>query len=827
MNALVQSWRDSYRAYDESPFLSELTQIPQLNNPKAFLDLSVLFSEVEPLALRELRHGEDAVLSRLPYDISRLETSKKLPILQEIPVLEARAADEAEPWCAKFTWRPPITATEQTALTIAESDDREIKSPTNSQRDVPLLLSCLFALLLGFDSAAFCWDESSNSFKIAREDLQIGRASHSASVPLLSMFIQYGTSFRRLRICQEFLLRNAPEHSALLIHAAVFLRDFLEACEGNVRAITSSVSSRSILYVWQQCASDGHALDLLGEIFELSSDASIETAMCKMSGERLVNRLEVKLRAQVTVDSTKDQVVREMLFQLMRPLFRDLSSRISLDPTDVPLARAFPTIVSSEERESVIAIERDIMFLRSHAQSEVSLTLRKMQSLRLNFTLFEAELEVLEGRIGNWLNPLQSSIQAPDDAAPAIRDLVLVLPPSSTIAGPASRQAIEEAISSSVNIIEKDVATTDEHADDLRTHLSRHSREPGCIDLDQCLRICLRLPLQLQASSIRNEVHDLLLHKLKLREHLSILRQVFFFKNGNFTIRLTNALFSNENSSIGLNHRRGRLKYWPPAASTVNFATRSLLLASMTRPYLIHNENPLVEKELLGHIGIVMSHEEETQEITRESLDALSFLHFNFRTPLSLQLIITSRSIQLYGMINQFLLMLLRIINVIERLRPESRQFRTLPRLPRNTEQFRIEACSFVQSFASHIFDTVIAGQIAKFETVLSRKDTSISQLRDAHISMLDHIMNCCCLGKKMGEIQAMLRLIFETILKFSYLPLSIRQDKHEDVQILYTILNSNIKKFVAVMAGVEATKMESYAAGFASRFLVTDYWQL
>lgn len=840
MDTLVQPWRDTYRTYDTKPFDGNLAQVPNLPNLGADLNHSVLTTNRQVLVLDPIQFGLDTLNSRLCKSTGASKRSQ-LPELLTIPALDSFSnTEDSQAWCSDFHWRPQRIATRDQNTTTTEVESSSIAPNDRSPRTS--IQSCLIALLSGYESAVFTWHLSSNSFQVSKNDVDLGGLPYSACKRIMDACVDWATSFKRLHIAQEFLLSHATQFSPALVQVAVFLRDYLQLCTDHVNSLLRPGTSESILYIWQQSQQNGQALDWLNSLLMLGGGLTIEECVSNWSATTILDKLEQQTRLQTSIYTTKDQVVRELFSCLANTLTKEIASRTGLGPPMLADQSSFlrqsaaqkydpksrPTILSDDDVSMIMEIEQGIEFLQRHSRgAQVRNLCRKRTPPHMEFTLIENNLKELEIAVRNWGDSMASgtfeeeSVKRSSILSVSRRDGL------NALRYPASRQAILQSFHDSINSIEGPHLVEPSDAD-LGARLQTHCSESGCFDIDQAVRVCLFYPLNLQASYIHAEVLDVLTNNLKLREHLSLLRQIFFFHNGDFTSRLTHALFASEDSSISLNIVSGkRTSYWPPEAATVSFATRHILTETVRPRYFAERNSQLAEQELLGHLGVAMSPEEETQEIPRESLDAMSFLHFNYRTPAPLDMVITPRSLHVYSKINQFLLLLLRMTNTVDRLTSESRQYRIMRRDSSTSERFRIEATHFVRSFTAHVFETVIATHYDAFEATMARKDISIKRLRDAHDGMLDHIANCCFVTSKMTEMQTILRLVFDSILQFSFLPSQERQEDGGKGRGLYSIFDVNARKFIAILGGAEATKSESFATGISARFLMNDFWAM
>ncbi len=126
-------------------------------------------------------------------------------------------------------------------------------------------------------------------------------------------------------------------------------------------------------------------------------------------------------------------------------------------------------------------------------------------------------------------------------------------------------------------------------------------------------------PLQVLTDVTNISMHRIFLQQLKLAEHLSLLKQVYLFGNGNFVFQLTNALFFDDKSCMYINNHRSR-RSWPPLSLKVNTALRNVMAQSINSNYLKAHQNSVGEREFLGDLGFLVTDEEagtnETIQVT-------------------------------------------------------------------------------------------------------------------------------------------------------------------------------------------------------------------
>lgn len=841
----MRPWRDAYRQYDPSFFRGELCEIPELRPRENTLDHSILSSS---RAERALLHPLDRTLDSL---VAPLSQGSKGGLLQ-IPDLDSLdGAEQQVPWCSDFQWRAPRSKQTTGNVDSANQIAPEATARAKSASDSTSIRKTLVALLSGYESESFEWNSLKRVFVYRDPELQIPGISGVASRALFRPCVERGTYVKRLELAQEYLTRYESHFSPTFIQVKVLLREFLDYCQESFPAALREDETGSLMSIphWAEPTTD--ALRWLCTVLNLEDETfELEKTLTKLTVTHLFDQVEQEVRNQIGITTIRDQVSRELLDRIAKPLMQEISSITGLGPRNFTEREFFtisskdkdqikakdddvyhrtPKMLEDAQIKTIVEVERGVKFLELYSDSKIDGTLKTMQSLKLEFTSFRDTLDALERRVNEWSESFKGVMR---EAVPEGFPQVQQQERKDLVPQPLHQVLTKEAILTGVrdSMMNLNALEAPRESSRLERALNRHKSSTSSFNLTQCMRVCLTLPLQIQASLVHSEVLNILMHKMNLRNHLDLLSQVYLMSNGTFSSRLSDMIFSSHNggSSIGLNTTNPKAPGWPPSSAKVSVATRSLLIDSIDAPYYIESSHALGERNLLGNLGILMSLEEEEErqpDISRQSLDALSFLRFGFRAPKPLDMIITDRSLTYYSKINQFLLILLRMMNAVEQMTLHAREYRTMRRLSNVSERFRIEASHFVRSFVSHIYETVIATHYRTFEIVLGKNDTGIDVLRDAHQVMLEHICHGCFISHKMKDLNTLIRRIFESILSFT--STIMRNENHETLEKLYRMFHGDAKKVVAVLAGADSSGSFATSGGASVRFLMTDFWSL
>ncbi|KAK2750396.1 hypothetical protein FQN57_003876 [Myotisia sp. PD_48] len=289
----------------------------------------------------------------------------------------------------------------------------------------------------------------------------------------------------------------------------------------------------------------------------------------------------------------------------------------------------------------------------------------------------------------------------------------------------------------------------------------------------------------------------------KIRNHLQLQQRFQLLGDGNFLLRLSLTLFDPDlhsgerkagivrgGSSTGL--RLGSRNTWPPASSELRLVLSGLLLdccnGQSTSEHPRKTDDPFESsKDLPGGLSFAIR-ELTGEDISRcknpNSLEALDFLRIQYTVPHILEEVITSRSLRKYDRIFKFQLRLLRMVFVARELIRSQPGDCSPGRIHKNFHyKFRFEAFQFVQAVSDYSQHASINQTWQRFEKMLLKIEKcldagdfegtlnqarSVSQIREYHEKVLDHIIDGIFLSPRHIRARKILEDTFRTILTFS-----------------------------------------------------------
>ncbi|KAI9684387.1 MAG: hypothetical protein M1829_002197 [Trizodia sp. TS-e1964] len=333
-----------------------------------------------------------------------------------------------------------------------------------------------------------------------------------------------------------------------------------------------------------------------------------------------------------------------------------------------------------------------------------------------------------------------------------------------------------------------------------------------------------------QARLVNSTCTQLFFKEHGLRSHLNLQRQYQLFGDGVFVSRLSHALFDPEmqtaerrpgvartRDAMGL--KLGSRENWPPASSELRLALTGVLTDSY-RANLKQGSIAATTADPPGGLSFAirnMTLEEINKCMDPHSIQALDFLHLQYRPPAPLEAILTPKSLAKYDRLFWLLLRLIRMLYVVNELYRNARRTNTAASVA--ADKFRIESYHFVSVLSRYIFDDGIGSTWHAFSTTLDAIETqlssphfttsrllSISQLSTAHERMLDRMLSATLLRKRQEPAMKLLEDIFALILAFSRLSNSAagnaaeaREASEKGVRDLYSKFRRRVRMFITV----------------------------
>jgi hypothetical protein len=299
----------------------------------------------------------------------------------------------------------------------------------------------------------------------------------------------------------------------------------------------------------------------------------------------------------------------------------------------------------------------------------------------------------------------------------------------------------------------------------------------------------------------------LLFKEHKIRDHLILQWRFQLLGDGQFTSRLSHALFDPEmesgerkagvaRSGVSTGLRLGSRDTWPPASSELRLVLMGLLtdchevgvqpnIGKSTKGQSATTK----EKELPGGLSFAireLAGEDLVKCKNPNSVEALDFLRLQYNPPRVLEAIITARSLEKYDRLFKHLLRLTRMTSVVRGLVRDATQRQTRISNTRSlTQRFRIEAQHFILALGDYSFQVGVGIPWKRFENTLMNVEDyidrgdidgaigtakSLHRLREHHEEILDQILFSLFLSKKHAQAGKLLEDIFRTILAFATL---------------------------------------------------------
>ena len=336
-----------------------------------------------------------------------------------------------------------------------------------------------------------------------------------------------------------------------------------------------------------------------------------------------------------------------------------------------------------------------------------------------------------------------------------------------------------------------------------------------------------------QAQVINRETLRQLFKSHDLRKHLSLQRDFHLFGSGQFSSRLSHALFdpdleradrqagvARQGGVMGL--RLGGRDTWPPASSELRLALMGVLVESydaQNHPASASSALSRDSSELPGDLSFAvrdLSEEEIDKCMNPDSLEAMDFLRLSYKAPAALGFIITPLILMQYDRIFKLLLRVLRIVYVVDQLWRET--------ATRNENKgdvscrFVREARNFTTNVASYFLDVGIAVPWLAFEEKLDKIQVSLDdrltehvespdQLREFHANVLNSMMLALFLRKRQQPVLKLLEEIFSIILEYAMVSRK-RESLNDEHKLpgpgeLYGRLKRKIQVFLTVCKGL------------------------
>ena len=297
-----------------------------------------------------------------------------------------------------------------------------------------------------------------------------------------------------------------------------------------------------------------------------------------------------------------------------------------------------------------------------------------------------------------------------------------------------------------------------------------------------------------QAHLINRSCLHLLFRVHDIQSHFSLLHRFTLFSDGAFTSRLSHALFDPQLDSADSSKRRfagglsglklGSRDTWPPASSELRLALMSVLTESYFEDGRGAEGPSAFRKELPGGLSFAvrgMPKDELQRCMDPNSIQALDFLRLQYKPPPPLDAVITQASLVKYDVAFKLLLRATRMLFVVNQLYHDTKsRFAIRTEADLISRSFQIESHHFVSAICRYFSNGVQANWevlrqwLEDTDKALDRDgtgddgDDSLYQLRDFHETLLDRLMSTLMLEKRHVPVMTSLEDIFSLILGFA-----------------------------------------------------------
>ncbi|KAF5351850.1 hypothetical protein D9756_007722 [Leucocoprinus leucothites] len=358
--------------------------------------------------------------------------------------------------------------------------------------------------------------------------------------------------------------------------------------------------------------------------------------------------------------------------------------------------------------------------------------------------------------------------------------------------------------------------------------------------------------------------------ELNFRSHLVLLRDFLLLTSSPFKLKLSFALFSdnedyeidNKNRTLSLQTLRQRKQItestqpwaiglasallereiWPPVGADLSFFLRTVIVDSLEYPQGGDNLPKQVVTDASWRLGFAIrdlpTGPGRDKWLNPLCVEALDFLYMDYKPPHPLEVLIPHEVLSKYQRMFTFLLRLIRIEHALHAVQRILRSitapiFPTLTPARKLTLHFRFVAQSFMNALSSYVFDTVIGGNFNPFlaELVLhhnedgtqqQRRFSDVFELAKRHSNLLDDILSACLMRSGQRAAGDLLRQTTEIVLEFSVLIGELRRGRLQEyeaaslVEDLYGKFRAKMAILTKVLKGlVEKSTSRSYAEHF------------
>ncbi|XP_006457353.1 hypothetical protein AGABI2DRAFT_79403 [Agaricus bisporus var. bisporus H97] len=358
--------------------------------------------------------------------------------------------------------------------------------------------------------------------------------------------------------------------------------------------------------------------------------------------------------------------------------------------------------------------------------------------------------------------------------------------------------------------------------------------------------------------------------ELNLRSHLILLRDFLLLTSSPFKLKLSNALFSdnedyeidNENRAMSLQIIRQRKpimggskqpwavglasallerEIWPPVGADLSFFLRTVIVDSLEDTQRGHNLPKQVVNDASWRLGFAIRDlpiGSGRDRWLNPLCTALDFLYMDYKPPHPLEVLIPHEVLSKYQRMFTFLLRLIRVEHALHALHRMARSvvtpiFPTLTQSRKLFLHFRFLAQSFISALSGYVFDTVIGGNFDPFLAELSsghnegehhehRRFSDVFELAKRHSDLLDEILSACLMRSGQRAAGDLLRQTTEIALEFAVVIAELQRGRLQEYEAA-PMVEDSFKRFRNKMAAlikvlrsiVDKNTSKSYADHF------------
>ncbi|KAJ6594217.1 Spc98 family-domain-containing protein [Mycena capillaripes] len=339
---------------------------------------------------------------------------------------------------------------------------------------------------------------------------------------------------------------------------------------------------------------------------------------------------------------------------------------------------------------------------------------------------------------------------------------------------------------------------------------------------------------------------------LQVRPHMELLHSYLLLAAPSFKARLAAALFSDSQGydadepvptslrtirrkapekkdrshrwPVGLSFSLLERETWPPVGADLSFFLRTVIVDSFEihGDRLTEGDSPSsreafwveAERRLGFAIRDLPTGPGHDQWLNPLSIEALDFLHMDYKAPHPLDILITPDILSKYQRMFTYLLRIMRVEHalaaVFRMCRSAARPlFPTLTPSNKLLLHFRFIAHSFVTNLSEYVLDTAIGGNFDPFLASLSPPAeargpafSDVFALAKAHSALMDDILSACLLRSAQRAAGDLLRQALEFVLEFAVLVGDLKTGRLEEYRAA-PLLEDLAGRFRAKMAAL------------------------